>query len=214
MSSRSALTFTSSPKFLTRRAAGLVDTMPFGLCRERNCQRRGRAAIQQEVTYFAEDAAHRQLIAIVQIGDILDDVRRDKWPKLELDVLVRRKFVFKFGFARPVTAVALAHPRNGFQGDLFLAFEAYARTFGKAENIFCFDVAIESLAILGAGARAGYDEQWRGKDKRARRASVKHIQHPHPPGSRPGNQAARQMQRAVQKQFKNFPAQVNARGIH
>ena len=141
-------------------------------------------------------------------------MRGDQRTQLELYVLVRRKFIFEFCFAGPIAPIAFAHSRDGLQGEFLLAFKTDARPFSEAENIFRFDVAIKSRVVLGARAKTGSHNQWRGKKERTRRAGVKHIPFPHWPGSRSGNQAARLMTRAIEKQFKKIRTQVNARGAH
>src|SRR5262245_24272331 len=55
-------------------ATRLVYAMPLRLRRKRDRKRRRRAPLQQHVPYFAEEAAEREMIAILQIRHVVDDV--------------------------------------------------------------------------------------------------------------------------------------------
>src|SRR5689334_9515819 len=82
--------------------AGLVDAPPLGLGRQRNGQRLRLAAVEQLITNLAEETAKSELIAVVEIGKILDPMRRHERAEFELDILVWGKLEFGFGLARPV----------------------------------------------------------------------------------------------------------------
>ncbi len=100
----------------------------------------------------------------------------DQRAQFELDVLVRREFVFEFGLACRVTPIGFPESSGRVPGKLLFALETDAGAFSEAEDIFRFNVAIyRDVVILRLYAESGDQENWRSKNGRVCVANGGHF---------------------------------------
>ena len=121
--------------------ARLVDAAPHRLGRNRDGDRRGSAALDEQIAQLAEHPAEAHGVAIVETGDVRDVVGCKQGTELDLHELRRRVLVFELGLRGEEPPVTLAERGDRLRGNFLLALQPDARAFGEAEDIFGLDLA-------------------------------------------------------------------------
>ena len=141
--------FEFKPKALNPRARRLIANVPFGFDRQSQPERLVGSAADDEITQLAEQAAEVDRTAIHFVRYVAEIIGRAEHADLELKELVRRMLELELRLRGREASEPLAEPALRLSGNLTLAFQADGVTFGEAEDVFGFDVAVDDGAELG-----------------------------------------------------------------